>query len=112
MAVAVTQVGRRTVFGDRRVGFYDVAFSGNYATGGEAVTAALFGLNDIDYISSDLSPATNGATADVVAYKPTSGAGGSLFVYESGAANAPLAEKNNGEAYLTGETARLMVVGH
>lgn len=111
MAVTVTQVGRRTVFGDRRVGFYDVAFSGSYAAGGEAVTAALFGLNFIDYISSELSPSTSGTTSDVIAYKPTSASGGSIFVYETGAAtNGPLAEKG-AEAYLTGETARVMVVG-
>lgn len=112
MAVAVTQVGRRTVFGDRRVGFYDVVFSGNYATGGEAVTAATFGLNNIDAIYGAIAPATALTTAVAVAYSPTSSSGGVLLSYEAAAAGTPLSEKTNGEAYITGQTARLMVIGN
>jgi hypothetical protein len=113
MAITVTQVGRRTVFGDRRVGFFDVAFSGNYATGGEAVTASSFGLADIDFIdaSAGVASPTN-TTAVLVSYFPTNSNSGFLQSWESGAANAPLAEKNNAEAYITGQTARMMVVGH
>jgi hypothetical protein len=109
MAVTVTQIGRRTVFGDRRVGFYDVAFSGNYATGGEAVTPGLFGLNDIDYISSDASTNTATTSAEVLLFNVSTS---KVQVFESGAANAPLAEKQNAEAYQAGMSARLMVVGH
>lgn len=111
MAVAVTPVGRRTVFGDRRVGIYDVAFTGNYATGGEAVTAGLFGLNFIDAVYGAVANSTDLATAVVVSYEPVTSSTGVLLSYESGAANAPLAEKGNAEAYITGQTARLMVVG-
>ncbi len=111
MAVTVTQVGRRTVFGDRRVGIYVVEFSGNYATGGEAVTAASFGMNYIDAVFSDTAMASDEATAVVLGYEPTDASSGQILVYESGAANAPLAEKANAEAYITGQAARVMVIG-
>lgn len=113
MAMTVTQVGRRTVFGDRRVGFFDLVFSGNYATAGEAVTAGAFGLSDIDFIQAQVAPATpTNTTAVLVSYFATNSSSGFIQSWESGAANAPLAEKNNAEAYITGQTARVMVVGH
>lgn len=109
MAIAVTQLGRRTVFGDRRVGFYNVVFSGTYTTGGEAITPGLFGLNDIDFIDAQSSVSTAGTTAEVVAYAASTS---KLQMFESGAANAPLAEKGSGEAYVAGTNSTLMVVGH
>lgn len=111
MAVAVTQVGRRTVFGDRRAGVYDIVFSGNYATGGEAVTAGLFGMNFIDAILAEPALATDGGTAVVTAYRGTSASGGTIFSYESAATGLPLLEKTNAEAYITGQTARVLVIG-
>jgi hypothetical protein len=108
MAVTVTQVGRRTVFGDRRVGFYDVVFSGTYPDGGEPVTAGLFGLNFIEYIAPQMAPATDRETAVVVAWDQVAG---TLLNYESAATGLPLLEKTDSEAYITGQTARIMVVG-
>lgn len=108
MAIAVTQIGRRTVFGDRRVGFFNVVFSGNYATGGEAVTPGLFGLSDIDFIDSQASVSTAGTTAEVVLFNSSTS---KLQLFESGAANAPLAEKGV-EAYVAGTNSTIMVVGH
>ena len=107
MAVTVTQVGRRTVFGDRRVGFYDVAFSGSYATGGEAVTPGLFGLNFIDLMLPQEAVTTATTTANPISYNQGTG---KIQMWESGAANAPLAEKGV-EAYDAGVAARVMVIG-
>lgn len=109
MAVTVTQIGRRTVFGDRRVGFYNVVFSGTYATGGEAVTAASFGLSDLEFIQSNPSVSTASTTGEIVAFNSGTS---KLQMFESGAANAPLIEKQNAEAYVAGTNANIMVVGH
>lgn len=108
MAIAVTQVGRRTVFGDRRVGFYDVVFSGTYPDGGEPLSPALLGLNFIDYVSTDIGPATDRETAVLVGWDPVAG---TLLNYEAAASAAPFIEKDTAEAYITGQTARIMVVG-
>lgn len=112
MAVTVTQIGRRTVFGDRRVGIYDVALSGNYATGGEPVTAANFGLNFIDVVN------VCGAVTDVAAtptallgqYVAATGSTGTIRLFEAAAAGASFTEKPV-EAYGTGSTVRVMVIG-
>ena len=112
MAVTVTQVGRRTVFGDRRVGFYDVALSGSYVTGGEPITAANFGLNDIDFL--DVQAVTDVAatpTALIGQYLPSSAAGGTIRLFEAAAAGDSFTEKP-AEAYGTGSTVRVMAVGH
>ena len=110
VTLTVTQVGRRSVFGDRRVVIADVAFSGTYVAGGTPVTPAMFGLQRIDMIHCTLAPATGLATADALYYSPTTDVAGFLVQYESGAANAPLAEKNEGGLIAT-QTARVMVVG-
>lgn len=109
MAVAITPAGRRTVFGDRRVGFYDLVFSGTYTTGGEAVTAASFGLNSIDLILTEATISTATTTAEIIAYTASTG---KIQMFESGAANAPLAEKGSAEAYVAGTNARVMVIGN
>lgn len=109
MAITVTQVGRRTVFGDRRVGFYDVVFSGTYPTGGEPLALNLLGMTDVDYITATAGVSTDRATSVVVSFDQTTN---KLLNYESGAANAPLIEKNSAEAYITGQSCRIMAVGH
>ncbi len=107
MAVAFTQI-KRSVYGTDRVVYGTLAFSGSYATGGEAVTPATFGLTRIDLVvfdgavvASDLStacsPKFNAATSKIAQY-------------ESGAANAPLAEKGV-EAYVTGANVNVIVFG-
>lgn len=108
MAIAVTQVGRRTVFGDRRVGFYDVVFSGTYTTGGEALSPALLGLNSVDFIADAVAVSTDLVTSVNVHYNPATG---KLLNYEAAAANAPFIEKANAEAYITGQNVRIMAVG-
>lgn len=112
MAITVTQVGRRTVFGDRRAGVYDVALSGSYPTGGEPITAAPFGLNFIDAV------VCTGAVTDVAAtptaligqYLPSTGSTGVLRLFEAAAAGDSFTEKPN-QAYGTGSTVRVLVIG-
>lgn len=108
MAIAVTQVGRRTVFGDRRVGFYDVVFSGTYPTGGEALSPALLGLNSVDFVEAAQGVSTDRVTSVVVSWDQTTG---KLLNYEAAASGAPFIEKTSSEAYITGQSCRIMAVG-
>lgn len=110
MAVAFTEVGRRTTMGDRRVIIGDLVFSGNYATGGEAVTPALFGLGlRIDQmLFSGAAVATALTTAVLLSFNPLTN---KILSYEAAASAAPFIEKDNAEAYITGQTVRVMVVG-
>lgn len=71
MALTVTQTGRRTVFGDRRVHFFDIAFDTSYPTGGESLTAADLGLSRVDLVLCEPASAAAGATAVVVKYDRT-----------------------------------------
>jgi hypothetical protein len=110
MAIAVT-VAKRTVFGDQRVVFADIVFSGNYATGGEALVAADLGLNVINFLTVDgASPATALTTAVVQKYNYATG---KMLSFETGSTSAaPLSEKDNAEAYITGQFCRVMAVGN
>lgn len=112
MAVTVTQVGRRTVFGDRRVGFYDVALTGSYVLGGEPLTAANFGLNFIDSViaSGAVTDTAATPTAVLAQYLPTDASSGGLRLFEGNGAGNSFTQKP-AEAYGTGATVRLMVVG-
>lgn len=110
MAVAVTQVGRKSVFGDKTVKFFDLVFSGNYATGGEALTAATLGFKSVDFVTVDGgSPATALTTATVQKYNYATE---KMLTYEAAASAAPFIEKDNAEAYITGQFCRVMVVGY
>ncbi len=52
MAVAAVPVkNASTVFGNKRIRVYDLNFTGNYATGGETVTASSVGLRKIDFVN-------------------------------------------------------------
>jgi hypothetical protein len=106
---AVTQIGRRTVFGDRRVAFLTLTPTDNYETGGLVFTPTMAGMNDIDFVTIATGAASDNATALVGKYNAATG---KIFFYESGAANAALAEKSNAEAFPTGFTVQVMVVGH
>lgn len=109
MAVAVTQVERKTVFGDRRILFATLTFSSNYATGGESLTPAMLGMKRLDYIGfSGPAVSTDRATADVPGYDYTTN---KVLFYQTGtSANDPLNEKG-AEAYITGCSVRVMAVG-
>lgn len=108
MALTLSQVGRRTVFGDRRVHFFDVVFSGTYPDGGEPITPASFGLTRIDYIAPQVGPATDRETAVIVSWDQVAS---TLLNFECAATGLPLLEKTDSEAYITGQSARLMVIG-
>lgn len=110
MAVSVTQVGKRSVFGDRRVAVFDLVFSSNYAAGGEALSAATLGFKRIDVLFGlgGAAPSTDRATADVLGYDYATE---KVLMYQTGtSADTPLNEKG-AEAYITGCSARIMVVG-
>jgi hypothetical protein len=109
MAIAVTVV-KRTVFGDQRVVFADIVFSGNYATGGEALAASDLGLNAINYLTVDgASPATALSTAVIQKYNYSTS---KMLSFEAAASAAPFIEKDNAEAYITGQFVRVMAIGN
>jgi len=89
------------VHGAERVHTRRLTFSGNYATGGEAITASTFGLRRISrlVLHNGVAASADLATSNPVAYN--SGTGKIAF-YESGASGAATAEKTNAEAYPTG----------
>ena len=110
MAVAVTQV-RRSVYGTDRVVVADLVFSGNYAAGGEALTPAAVGLTNIFAVSGagGAAPATNRATADVWGFDYATN---KILMYQTGTgADLPLNEKG-AEAYITGCSIRVVVIGN
>lgn len=109
MAVAVTNIERPTVFGDRRVRIVNLVFSGNYATGGEALSAAALGFSRVDAILFDgPAVAADLATANPVKYDHATG---KVAFYESAATGLALLEKTNAEAYPTGSNVRALVIG-
>jgi hypothetical protein len=111
MAIAVTVVDKPSVFGERRIVIADIVFSGNYATGGEAITAANLGLTRIDFlISAPVSAADAGTTGTPVRYDHSTGKMQHFESLAVAAAN-PLGEKDNAEAYVSGTKVRVMAVG-
>lgn len=109
MAVTVTAVERPTVFGDRRVRIVDLTFSGNYATGGEALSAASLGFARVDLVALEgAAVASDLATALVAKYNYATS---KVAFYEGSAAGTALTEKTNAEAYPAGCVVRAMVVG-
>lgn len=107
MALALTQVGRRTVFGDRRVVIFDITFDSSFLDEGESLTADDCGLTYIDFVHAN--PAQDLASTDtayVIGYDYTNS---KLTAWNSGTADAGL---NEGEGEdLSGFTCRIMVVG-
>lgn len=111
MAVALAAVtGANRVEGNKRVRVWDLTFSGNYATGGEALTAATVGLKVIFFVRfSGPAMSTDLATANPVAYNFATS---KVVSYESGGSAAALIEKDNAEAYATGSHVRAEFVGY
>jgi hypothetical protein len=109
MAIAVTVIDKPSVFGERRIVIADIVFSGNYATGGEAITAANLGLTRIDFLTAaPVSAADAGTTGTPVRYDYSTG---KMQHFEGAASAAPLLEKDNAEAYVSGTKVRVMAVG-
>lgn len=99
--------------GNRRVRFFDItADTGDYAAGGFTLTPSQFGLKKIDFVEvgSAATSGTAGATANPIGIRYSSGS--AIFqVYDSGAENAPAAEKG-AEAYPSNFTFRVKVTGY
>jgi hypothetical protein len=90
--------------------------SGNYATGGESITASQVGLKRIiavNLLNGSVAPASTPTTAEAVGFIVASnGRSVTLRFYESGAANAALAEKTNAEAPPTGQALVVEFIGY
>jgi hypothetical protein len=103
MAVTPTVISgaQDTTFGNKRVRPRRLTFSSNYATGGEAITAANFGLKKIEHLffQGGVAVASDKTTAIPVFYDQ---ANAKLTFYEGSAAGTALSEKTNAEAYPTG----------
>jgi hypothetical protein len=118
MATTATRVVN-FVAGNKKIRIYDIAFSGNYQDDGteSTVTAAQVGLKKIEaaIVQSGVAAASNLATGNPVAATVAStGASVEFTLYEdlAAAAAAPLAEKTDNEAFLTGQAVRCLFIGH
>lgn len=103
MAVTATKItgAPDAVAGAERVHTRRLTFSGNYATGGEAITASTFGLRRISRLIMHAGAAS---AADVATAIPVGWdrANSKLTFYEGSSAGTALSEKTNAEAYPTG----------
>lgn len=89
VSVAALHSDRPTeVEGSRRVAHAKVTFDNSYPTGGEAVTAAMFGLVRLDFVRV-LGTSEDGR---IVRYIPSSA---KLQVFQQGAAAGPFTEVAN-----------------
>jgi hypothetical protein len=90
--------------------------SGNYATGGESITARQVGLKRIVAVSllnGSVAAASDPTTAEGVGFVVASnGLSVTLRMYESGASGAALAEKSNAEAPPTGQSFTCEFIGY
>lgn len=113
MAVALAKLtpsADNTGFNGIRVKVRTLTFSGNYATGGEAVSTSDLGLRRIHaIIPCGPAKSTDLATANPVGYDKATG---KVVVYESGASGTALAEKTNGEAHATGSNVLCVIIGN
>lgn len=118
MAAAVITVTKPTgvtdtIFGNKRIKVRDItADTGDYAADGFTLDASNFGLKTIELvvIGSAATTGTDGATASVIGLEYLDVDTVRFHLYESGAQNAPLAEKT-AEAYAANFTVRVLVVG-
>jgi hypothetical protein len=78
-----------------------LTFSGNYATGGEAITASTFGLRRITRLipHAGVASSSDVATSIPIGWNTATS---KLLFYEGSAAGTALSEKTNAEAYPTG----------
>lgn len=98
-AAKITGVGD-IVVSNRKMLTRRLTFSGNYATGGEAITAATFGLSKLhQVVMPGVASASDKATGIAVGWDA---ANSKIVFYEGSSAGTALSEKTNAEAYPTG----------
>ena len=107
--VTVTQVERRTVFGDRRAVVASLTFSDNYETGGYVLTPALLGLQRLDMLICDSMVAADAGTTGVIPHMDY--ANNKLQMFEGSAAGTALTEKTNAEAMPASAKLRVIAIG-
>jgi hypothetical protein len=115
MAVAIarpTGVSDYTA-GNKRHRVRTLTFSGNYATNGETVTALAVGLKNIEQVNGTGVAAASTPTTSVLvgAVIGTDGVNVAIRSYEAAASAAAFLEKDNAEAYITGQNIRLTFIG-
>jgi hypothetical protein len=109
MAVALTKIAGYSD-GNKRVRIYDAVFSGNYATGGEALSARTLGFKKVEMVEfSGAAVSTDVATANPVAYDFTNS---KVLFYEGAGSGAAIGEKTDAEAYPTGSHVRIKATGY
>lgn len=109
--VTTTTIVAKRVWGDRRAHLVNFAYdTGDYATGGVAVTAAQCGLQVIDSVFFEGMGYEVSATPTANVPQWDS-ANSKIIYYQSGADNAPLAEKG-AEAFGAGASVRAWVIGY
>jgi hypothetical protein len=115
MAVTITRPSgvQNYKAGNRTVAVRDIAFSGNYATGGETITASQAGLSkrieQVDVHGGIVNANTTTGLGISVAYNSTGSV--TIKVYESAASAGPFLEKDNAEAYPASTSARFTFIG-
>lgn len=113
MALTATAVtGNPSPTGDGKSMDFNIVFSSTYATGGESFTISDLGSNfrriKRVIVHGGVAAAADMATAIPIHYNYAT----SKFVFfEGSAAGTALSEKTNSEAYPTGCTCRVTVVG-
>ena len=111
MAVAKAAVtGANSTVSNKKEKVWDLTFSGNYATGGEAWAASDAGLRKLEQvvIHGGVAVASDLATAIPIFYNYATS---KFTFYEGSAAGTALSEKTNAEAYPTGCKCRVTVKG-
>lgn len=106
MALTITQKVA-SVFGNARVGIYDIDFDNSYPTGGEAVSASSLGLSEILYLSVIPRDAASGrllynwdvANGKIQVLYPTGGAAPSTTIVD------PAYTTTSGATTVTGSAA-------
>jgi hypothetical protein len=95
--------------GNKRRVVRDLAFTGNYTTGGESLTPTLLGLRTVETVSF-AGPAMS---TDLVTMNPVSynHATSKVLQYESAATGLAQLEKTSAEAYATGSAVRVTAIG-
>jgi hypothetical protein len=115
MAVALAKITYAPDYtaGNRKHRTRTLTFSGNYATNGETITAASVGLRQIHRVDGTGVAAAATPTTAVLVGTVIAADGLSVAVrsYEAAASAAAFLEKDNSEAYITGQNIRLTFVG-
>lgn len=110
MAVTITRptgFPPSNVIGAQRESVRDVAFSGSYAAGGEAITPAQVGLRVIHNVHGVVTEGAGATAALPVRWDATNK---KVQLYEAAAAGSPGAEKG-AEAYAASTAGRLTFLG-